>query len=346
LPTSSFDTFFACTILVAVVLIATTFTAGALKTQISGTQDINEDTYLKAIADHLVNSPGYPSNWGLQTGLPQEFGLAKTNDAGAYELDLDKINRLNNQNIYALSYFDMTTRSKLNDIALGIKLNQIMDITIQQINTSTIGGNTTFSLNIYTDINSKPTQTSLHLYTVANGYFNEVNTNSTEQGIAEITIQVPTNQLASSMLVAFAQSSFDHRVTSFAVYNCNNKTQELTPTENSLQLSPLNNMLHLNTTVAAGYQTLNGYLLTYSQHQSINIADLCLLPSFLDNSPRVIVSCGVNTSGQNSQWVAYPQAPLSAGSSFSGTSQNIFSYLVTVDGVLYRLEVNLGGMNY
>ncbi len=112
MPTSSFDTFFACTILVAVVLIATTFTAGVLQTQIKSTQDYNRDTYLKAIADHLVNSPGTPSDWGTQGGLPQDFGLAKADSPDAYELDIDKINRLNNQNTYALSYFDLVTRAK------------------------------------------------------------------------------------------------------------------------------------------------------------------------------------------------------------------------------------------
>jgi hypothetical protein len=347
LPTSSFDTFFACTILVAVMLIATTFTAGVLQTQINGTQNINKDYYIKGIADNLVSSPGYPDNWGMQTGLPQQFGLAKTDAADAYELDIDKVNRLNSQNIYTLSYFDVVTRSKINNVALGIKLNQVMDITLHKINTVTIGGNISFSLSANTAINSKPTLSNLHLYAIGNGYLTEVNTNTNDEGFAEVTIQVPITQLASSLLVAFAQAPFDHRVTSYAIYNFSSETQEPTPTEDSLRLSPLNNILHLNATVAADYQTLNCYVFTYSQQRSLNIVDYqCALPRFLDNSPSVIVSCGIKASVQSVEWTAYPQVPLSCGSNFSGTDRNISSYLVTVEGVIYRLEISLGDINY
>jgi hypothetical protein len=329
------------------MLIATTFTAGALQTQINGTQDINEDTYLKAIADHLVFSPGYPSNWGLQTGLPQEFGLAKANAAGAYELDIDKVSRLNNQNIFALSYFDIITRSKINNVALSVELNQVMDITLQKISASPIGSNTSFSLSIYTAINSKPTSSSVHLYAVGNGYLNEANAITSDEGLAESTMQVPTNQLADSLLVAFAQASFDNRITSYAVYNFSSEKQESTPTEDFLQLSPLNNDLYLNATRAAGYQTLNGYVFTYSQHQSLTIVDYqCALPCFLDRSPCVIVLFGVKASVLSVEWTAYPQVPLSTGSSFSGTAQSVFSYLVIVNGVLYHLEISLGDLNY
>jgi hypothetical protein len=35
--------------------------------------------------------------------------------------------------------------------------------------------------------------------------------------------------------------------------------------------------------------------------------------------------------------------PLTAGSGFDNSERNIFSYTVTIKGVLYKLDVSLGG---
>ena len=66
MPTSSFDTFFACTIIVAAALIGTAFLGSTMQTRIASTQDINKDSYLKAIADHIVTNPGSPVDWGTK----------------------------------------------------------------------------------------------------------------------------------------------------------------------------------------------------------------------------------------------------------------------------------------
>ena len=76
MPSTSIDTFFACTIIVAVALIATAFLCSTMQTGINSTQDINKDSYLQAIADHIITNPGAPANWGTGSGVPIDFGLA------------------------------------------------------------------------------------------------------------------------------------------------------------------------------------------------------------------------------------------------------------------------------
>jgi hypothetical protein len=55
-----------------------------------------------------------------------------------------------------------------------------------------------------------------------------------------------------------------------------------------------------------------------------------------------MVICGLNNGTYFQEWTAYPQIPLRAGSNFEGSEQNIFSYVVTINDVLYRLDVSLG----
>ena len=76
MPSTSIDTFFACTIIVAAALIATAFLCSTMQTRINSTQDINKESYLKAIADHIITNPGTPLNWGSSSSVPADFGLA------------------------------------------------------------------------------------------------------------------------------------------------------------------------------------------------------------------------------------------------------------------------------
>ena len=120
MPSSSIDTFFACTIILAVALISTAFFSSTMQTSINSTPDINKKSYLQAIADHIITSPGTPLNWGTSSGVPADFGLAKSSSEIANELDMDKVSRLNSLNTFSLSYFDLETATKLNNIAFAI----------------------------------------------------------------------------------------------------------------------------------------------------------------------------------------------------------------------------------
>ena len=144
MPTSSFDTFFACTIIVAAALIGMAFLGSTMQTRIASTQDINKDSYLKAIADNIIANPGSPTEWGTSNALPVDFGLASSLSHNAYELDMDKICRLNSLNNYSLSYFDLTKAAKLN-LALGIKVSPLMSINVLQSSNSSVGMNTSFT---------------------------------------------------------------------------------------------------------------------------------------------------------------------------------------------------------
>ena len=344
MPTSSFDTFFACTIIVAVALIGTAFLGSTMQTRIANTQDINKDSYLKAIADYIVTNPGSPTDWGIKSTLPVDFGLALNPATTAYELDMDKISRLNSLNNYSLSYPDLSNAAKLN-IALGLRISQLMTVNVLQSSNSTVGGDTSFVFTVTASIESKPTSANLHCYVAADTYLTEINSTIADNGLGQVLLQVPTAETDNALLIVFARASIDDRITSYAIYNFAHSTQESTPNSTNLTLSPLDYILSLNDS-SPGLTIQNCYVFSYSYHQTISSIEnsQTSIPKLIDQSPLILVVCGVNGAEYFQEWTAYPQIPLQAGADFEGSEQNIFSYIVTINGVLYRLDLSLGDL--
>jgi hypothetical protein len=345
LPTSSFDTFFACTILVAAALIGTAFLGSTMQTRIVSTEDINKESYLKAIADRIINNPGAPVDWGASSALPIDFGLAAASQTSPFELDIDKISRLNKLNKYSLSYADMENTAKLSNIALGITVSQIMAINVLQSSNSTVGSDTSCIFIVSTSINSKPTSASLNCYVTADNYLNEINSTIPETGIGQVTVQIPNSAIDNALLIIFARASIEDRITSFLIYNFAHSTQETTPRDTYLTLSPQDYELSLNDS-SPSLTVQNSYVFSYSYQQQLApiVASQTPIPKLIDRSPLILVVCGSNGAEYFQEWTAYPQVNLKAGANFEGSEQNVFSYLVTIGGVLCRLDLSLGDL--
>jgi hypothetical protein len=328
---------------VAAALIATAFLSSTMQTRIESTQDINKQSYLKALADYIVTNPGTPFSWGCVSAVPSDFGLAASPSIIPYEIDMDKISRLNTLNKYSLSYADIAKAAKLTNVALGIQVSQAMFINIKQLSNSTTGGETSFDFAILTSIYSKPVGASLHCYVLANNYLNEATNTTSIEGVGYITVQIPSTAINNAMLIVFARASFNDRITSYALYNFLYSAQQSAPSNDILALSPQNYVLSF-TTNSSDLVVEKGYIFSYSYQQSLSSIQetQCPIPDLVDKSPFIVVVCGLNNAMYFQEWTAYPQIPLRAGSNFENSEQNIFSYLVTINDVLYRLDVSLG----
>ena len=201
MPSTSIDTFFACTIILAVALIATAFLTSTMQTSINSTQNINKDSYLKAIADHIVTNSGTPINWGISSSVPVDFGLAAGYSPISYELDIDKVTRLNSLNNYSLSYFDMENSAKLSNIAFGVAVSQVMSINIQQSSNRTVGNAIFFTFSILTSINSEPTDANLNCYVATNNYQYSVANSTSGIGVGYLTVQIPSVSASQALLL-------------------------------------------------------------------------------------------------------------------------------------------------
>jgi hypothetical protein len=344
MPTSSIDTFFACTVILAASLIATVFLASTLQLQIADSQDINKQSYLNALADHVINSPGAPSSWGTTNASLSDFGLALSGSQSFSELDVDKINRLYNSSLYSPEF---VTSINLYNTALGLKISQLLDVEIRQSSNSTINNLTTFTFEVSTSINSKPTSAALKAYTKATNFLSNVTASTSTIGVGSLLIEIPETLVNSSKLIVFARSSVDSRITSLAVYDFNNSTQESVSEDVFLTVyGPINSTLTwVSNDSLLAIEKVDVFSFGYAQNVSVaNGTAYCLLPNLVDLSPQIIVLSG-NVNGSIFQtWVTNPRLPFEVGSDFNQSEQNVFSYLKTIKGTLYKVEVTLGDL--
>jgi hypothetical protein len=344
-PSSSFDTFFACAIIVMAVLVAMAFFGSTLQARIERTVDTNSDSYLSAIANRIVTSAGSPADWGKSSDNPSDLGLACNSALSTYDLDIDKISRLNNLNVNSLSYIEMGNAAKLTDIALAVSVSQVMTIDLQQTNTYSLNDNTYFGFAAKVSIDSQVTDASVHGYVVASDFFYNFSC-SAISGNVDFTVHLPSDHIDNALLIVFARANFNERMTSFAVYNFADSSQQISPVDNTLSLSPQNYILHFNSSSSVNLQ--GAYALSYSYNEAMTstVDSQFTIPEFVDKSPIVLVVLGLNSGRSVQDWTAYPQVPLTAGSNFNGSQRNVFSYMVTIGGVLYCLQVSLGGLTH
>jgi len=110
MPAISIDTFFACSLMVLLVLSAMAGTSKLLYPQLNNAGNENIAKRYREISRYILLSAGTPSNWGENSqSIPETFGLAEADSDNPYELDVDKVSRLNTENRFALSYAQMFT---------------------------------------------------------------------------------------------------------------------------------------------------------------------------------------------------------------------------------------------
>ena len=342
MPAISIDTFFACSLLVSVALLATASLAGTMQAQINSMQDLNKEAYLRNIAEHFATSLGTPTDWGTTGVVPSSFGLSDSGSSSLYELDIDKISRLNSQNDYALSYFQVIQAARLNT-ALGVSVSQMLSVTVTLSATSSLSSETAYTFRILVSQASGSVSAALQCYVVAQDYVSEVSNTTSSAGVGYVTVQIPNAASGPALLIVFARASFDDRVTACGTYSFAHLSQEPSPNHTFLGLTPLNYTLNLKDNFP-GITIEHGYAFSYSYQSNLTStsATTYAIPEFVDKSPTVLVVSGVNGTTSFVEWTAYPDIPLDFGAKFENSERNVFSYTVLVKGALYRLTLSFG----
>ncbi|MBN1358806.1 hypothetical protein JW988_08575 [Candidatus Bathyarchaeota archaeon] len=343
MPAISIDTFFACSLLVSVALLATASLAGTMQDRLTAMQDLNKDDYLRNIAEHLVTSCGTPVDWGSAGTVPSSLGLADSESSYLYELDIDKISSLNNENSYALSYAQASASARLNNIALGISVSQMLSITTTLSANSSLGDETAYTFEISVSQASGPTSATLQCYVVTEDSVNAISNTTSNAGVGYITVQILNASNGPALLVVFARATFDDRITAYETYSFAHLSQEPSPNHTFLGLSPLNSTLSVeenfpDVTVEHGY----AFSYAYQSNLTSTSASTYAIPEFVDNSPTVLVISAVNDTTPFVEWTAYPDIPLDFGSDFENAERNVFVYTVLVKGALYKLTLSFG----
>ncbi len=345
MPAISIDTFFACTLMITVIVAAMAVTAKMVQPYMNSIEDLNQADYLREIVSQILLNPGEPQNWGSdRTLLPECFGLAKNNSLVPYELDIDKICRLNPENAYHISYPSLLESLKIRKVALRISITQIMDISVRPIANQSSGSLTNYTFQIKVEKEGLPASASLHCYMLAKNFLGDVYADTNQYGEASINFAIPNNSNGTALLITFARSRQDRRITSYAIYSFGHLSKEPPSNNSFVELSPLDYTLYVNK-LYENETLLEAYAITYSYNETLAMSTNSTynIPRFLDKSPIVLAVTGTNSSTYFIEWTAYPQIPFEMGANMQNSEGFSFFYIVSVNQVLYKVRIQCEG---
>ena len=352
MPTISVDTFFACSLMVLLVLSAMACASRLLYPHINNAVDTNIAERYESVSKYLLLNDGTPSNWGQNYQVvPENFGLAKADSDDPYELDIDKVSRLNNENLYAVSYPQIFTAFGMSDVSFRIEVEPIFEVALNLTAASEGTNETSYKFEILTEKQGVPVQAELKFYVVAENYL-ETSPACISSGRTYVNATISSDVNGPALLVVFARSISNAKIVSYSAYPFAHNSTEPKPKGTFSKLSPLNyklnaSLIYPETNLSDAYALSFNYSSILTQTENNSQSATYNIPHFLDPSPTLIVVTGWNSTSFFTEWTAYPQTPLQTGTNFasSATLSNVltYTYLVEIDSALYKCTIWLGG---
>ncbi len=169
MSTSSIDTLLATSIMIVVVLSSILGVFVVVRPYLNTTSYATTDTGYQ-LAKFLLLNTGRPVNWGTKTESLTDFGLARSGDEAVYELDVDKISRLNQNNFYHLSFKNVSQALGIPNRPFQIKINPVINMTINLTSYINEGLQTKYCFAINSRKLTLPVDVDLRYYTILNDY--------------------------------------------------------------------------------------------------------------------------------------------------------------------------------
>jgi len=350
MPASSIDTFLACSIMILLVLSAMAGLSKTLNPYLSDMSQKNDAEKYQQLTTYLLLNPGSPQDWGSMSGVaPSSFGLALAGSLNPYELDIDKISRLNNENVHSITYSQLLESAGIHDAALRIEIKTLFDLSINL--TSSIAGQneTTYNFDVSTKKSGLPISATLQCYVVAKDHVQSVNSSTSSDGNGSIGVIIPNSANGTALLIAFAKAQ--PKMMAFNVYSFSHNSSTSKPNRTFMRFSPLNYVL--NVSFYPQEEILMAKVFTYSY--SFNLTQITAdsqtaqysFPHLLDSSPMILVMTGFNGSSYFAEWVSYPQVPLEMGANIDGSNHESrvvsLTYIVSINFVLYEFIIRWAG---
>lgn len=352
MPAVSVDTFFACSLMVIAVLSAMAGASKLLYPYINSANGQNSAQRYEEISRYVLLNSGKPTNWG-QNGqeAPETFGLAKNDSDVPYELDLDKVTRLNAENVYSVSYAELYSSLKLSDLSFRLEIKPVFQVIINLTATFAFTNETIYQFDILTEKQGSAVRTKLMCYVIAENYMDTISVDVPMGRISQ-NVTLSNSVHGPALLIVLARNAYNARIVSFSVYAFAHSSAQPEAAGTFLRLSPLNHVL--NTSFVNSEVNLSrAYALTFDHNSKLtqiagnNESALYEIPYFLDPSLTVLVLTGWNYSEFFTEWVAYPQVPLEIGAGFADAMSlsTVFSYAyeVTINCAIYDCTVLVGG---
>jgi len=350
MPVASMDTFLGCSLMILLVL-SSMIGASKLIMPYSDQLSRNSADRYQKLFQYILTNTGTPSDWGSdKETVPTSFGLAPTDLVSSYELDIDKISRLNSENAYALTYQQIVESLGMQDVALHIEVNTLFTVSATLTSSSVNGSQTIYTFEVVAKKSEIPVQAILHCYAFVSNYVQSVNSSTSSSGTASVNVTLPNSINGTGLFIVFANVC--SQVFAFDVYRFIHITGSILPNGSFLQVSPINHTAYIDL-LYSGETIISAKIFSYNFNFSMTqIASgsqtaQYSIPRLLDPSPRIIAFTGTNGSLRFAEWAAYPQLPLEIGVNFDDL--DLRSNVVSITGIcmisfaLYQVTVKFGG---
>jgi len=353
MPASSIDTFLACSIMITLVLAAMVNTSNNLRPSMNEILHTSDAERFQQLALYLLLNKGTPVNWGsLRDVVPSNLGLADSSSSLPYQLNIDKVTRLNSQNIYSLSYSQLWQSFGVSDVSFKVDVKTLFNLSTTLVSTTSEVNETTYQFDVYAEKFGAPVLARLSSYVVVQDYVNNLVSSTSADGHTSISASVPNSKNGTAILLTFAKAESNPQIEAFNVYPFSHNSSEPLPNRTFTRQSPLNHVLNVTFTYPS-VEVLRTFVLTYKCNFSLieksrnaQTAEYDI-PRLLDSSPMMLVITGFNQSSTFAEWVSYPQVPVEIGAEFeeldTGAKAVSFSHIVGINSALYEIVTTWGG---
>ena len=289
------------------------------------------------IGRYMLLSQGEPESWG-QGGTPSSLGFASGSEP--YELDIDKVTRLNPSSAYSVNYSSLWQALGVDDVSFRIEVKPLFETTLSLASSQAEGGETTYNFTLSTASGGYPVQCDVSYYLMLGNSTYTSSGSTDSSGLGAVTFTLPGSTNGTALLISIAESEasiMSHEVLPFA-----HNSEAANAPGSFATLSPLNYTLSVeyvtNTTAWRAAVFSRDYAFNLTSGESGYA-----VPRLLDGGPMVLALTGVNGSECWVEWAAYPEVPLAVGADMSDdylVSDVVrVTYVVEVSGGLYRFEV-------
>lgn len=355
MPSSSIDTFLASSVMIVLALSGIVGTSKLMEPYLNDLANRDSTERFQYLASHLLLTTGTPANWGQLKGTrPTSLGLAKANALKPYELDIDKVTRLNSGNIYRLDYPDLWQMLGVKDVSFRIEIRTLFELSIELVSNSNQGSQTMYEFEIISTKSGVPVAANLSSYVIVKDFVNRTTTLTSSNGVGTFSLGIPNSINGTALLLVFAQSTANPQVIAFNTHAFVHHSPNPSPNSTFTRLSPLDYVLNVSL-LSPSVEILCSQIFTfnYNFNLTVTVQDAqtieYAIPHLIDRSPMILVLTGLNGSTSFAEWVTYPQVPLEVGANFSesiaGSRIAVQNHIVAIDSALYEVVTTWGGLN-
>jgi hypothetical protein len=290
------------------------------------------------IGRYILLSRGKPSGWGTG-GTPTELGLAA--GGNPYELDIDKVTRLNPDHSQSLNYSTLWQALGIDDVSFRISVEPLFNLTLTLASSQVQGSDTVYDFSATTMRDGFPLPCQVSYYVAVGNSTYSSSGSTTLGGSGNVLFALPNSLNGTALLIGIARA--ESSITSFDVLPFAHNIGQPSQPGAFTSLSSVDYTLGVS--LADGAATWNAAVFShdYSFNLTASGSDY-IIPWLLDGGLMVVTLTGINGTDRWAEWVAYPQIPFEVGGDMDNdyvvSDVSALEYVVEIEGGLYRFRMN------